>query len=127
MAEAVLDASAVLADLHREPGGDAARAAAPTALISAVNLAEVISQLRRHGVPEHEAVSVIDRLGIEVTSAGKVSAIDAGALHAAHFRSGLSLADAFCLALGQETALPVLTADRNWAMLDVGVAVRLIR
>jgi ribonuclease VapC len=127
MAEAVLDASAVLADLHGEPGRDTVRAAALTALMSAVNFAEVISQLRRHGVPEPEALNTTERMGLEVVSADKPGAVDAGGLLGAHWRSGVSLADAFCLALGRERGLPVLTADRRWVTLDVGVEVRLIR
>jgi ribonuclease VapC len=127
MAEAILDASAVLADIHGEPGHEMVRASARTALMSAINFAEVISQLRRHGVPELEAVSTTERMGFEVVNADKLVAIDAGGLLGAHWRSGVSLADAFCLALGRERRLPVLTADRRWAALDVGVEVRLIR
>jgi PIN domain nuclease of toxin-antitoxin system len=31
------------------------------------------------------------------------------------------------MALGVERSIPVLTADRVWAMVDLGVEVRLIR
>jgi PIN domain nuclease of toxin-antitoxin system len=40
---------------------------------------------------------------------------------------GLSLADRACLALAKQRGLPVLTADRIWQTLDLGVAVVLIR
>jgi len=40
---------------------------------------------------------------------------------------GLSLGDRACLALGAARGLPVLTADRSWAELSIGVEVRLIR
>lgn len=40
---------------------------------------------------------------------------------------GLSLGDRACLALARREGLPVLTADRSWAKLDVGVEVVLIR
>jgi PIN domain nuclease of toxin-antitoxin system len=40
---------------------------------------------------------------------------------------GLSLGDRACLATGLRLGLPVLTADRSWANLDVGVTIRLIR
>ena len=40
---------------------------------------------------------------------------------------GLGLGDRACLALGLRRGLPVLTAERQWAGLDLGVAVNLIR
>jgi len=39
----------------------------------------------------------------------------------------LSLGDRACLALGERLGLPVVTADRAWADLDLDVAVSLIR
>ena len=41
--------------------------------------------------------------------------------------AGISLADRACLALAQELNLPVLTADRAWISLGIGVEIRLIR
>lgn len=41
--------------------------------------------------------------------------------------AGLSLADRACLALAKSLSLPVLTADRAWAALQVGVVVEVIR
>jgi PIN domain nuclease of toxin-antitoxin system len=42
-------------------------------------------------------------------------------------QAGLSLGDRACLALGLTRGLPVLTADRVWAQLDVGVEVVVCR
>lgn len=40
---------------------------------------------------------------------------------------GLSLGDRACLALGLRLKLPVITADRSWVGLRLGVTVREIR
>ena len=40
---------------------------------------------------------------------------------------GLSLADRACLALGQRLNLPVYTADRVWAQLQLSIPIHLIR
>jgi ribonuclease VapC len=127
MVDAVLDASAALADLHNEPGREVVRAVAPTSVMSAVNFAEVVSQLILHGMPPHEAGSVTHLLRFEVVNVDEQTASAAGALHARTRRSGISLADAFCLALAQELCLPAFTTDRAWATLDLDVEVRLIR
>jgi PIN domain nuclease of toxin-antitoxin system len=37
------------------------------------------------------------------------------------------MADAFCLALAKDRGWPVLTTDRVWKTLDLGVEVTLIR
>jgi ribonuclease VapC len=39
----------------------------------------------------------------------------------------LSLGDTVCIAMGRLLDLPVLTTDRIWTELDLGVEVRLIR
>ncbi len=49
MAEAVLDASAVLAAMLGEPGAEEVRAALPAALLGSVNAAEVVTKLIRYG------------------------------------------------------------------------------
>jgi len=40
---------------------------------------------------------------------------------------GLSICDRACLALAKRLGLPVVTADREWVSLDLGVVVTLIR
>jgi PIN domain nuclease of toxin-antitoxin system len=41
--------------------------------------------------------------------------------------AGLSLGDRACLALGEGLGYPVITADRVWASLDLGIEVVVIR
>ena len=41
--------------------------------------------------------------------------------------AGLSFGDRSCLALASRLGVPVLTTDRAWAKVDVGVPIELIR
>jgi ribonuclease VapC len=40
---------------------------------------------------------------------------------------GLSLADRACLALAKRLDIPIVTADRDWADLNLGITLQLIR
>jgi ribonuclease VapC len=127
MPDFVLDASAILADLHGEPGGDLVRASMRGSVMSAVNLAEVITKLIDHGMTAEQASSLSDQLSCEVLDADRRRAASSGALHAETRRTGVSLGDRFCLALAKELNLPALTADRRWKALGLGIEVQLIR
>ena len=127
MSEVVLDASAVLAFLTREPGLEAVRQALPTSALSAVNLTEVVTRLLDLGFPPNEVRGHVERLFMDVVSLDEDLAMDAGFLREATRGRGLSLGDRACLALARQRGVPVLTADRNWQHIDVGVEIRLIR
>lgn len=71
--------------------------------------------------------SVVGALDIEIAIVGPAQAAGAANLRLATRPLGLSLGDRFCLALGLERNLPVITADRAWAGLDLGVEIQLIR
>jgi len=123
----VVDSSALLARLHREPGAEVVAPYLSAALVSAVNLAEVGARLADGGMPEKVARQAIESLGVSVAPFDEDLAYASAALRLATRRRGLSLGDRACLALALERSLPVLTADRAWAELDIGVEVRLIR
>lgn len=125
---AVLDASALLALLGSEPGGErVASAVAAGALIGAANLSEVVAKLVDGGVPQDEAVDALAGLGLQVPSFDQNLAYLAGSLRPATRSRGLSLGDRACLALGLREGLPVLTADRHWEGLVAGLRVEFIR
>jgi len=126
MSDVVLDSSAVLALLADEPGSDEVEAALPGALLSAVNLAEVVAKLSERGMPAEEATSLICSIGVEVADFDADQATRSGGLRASTRIAGLSLGDRACLALAQARKLPVLTADAAWARLD-NLDIRLIR
>jgi PIN domain nuclease of toxin-antitoxin system len=125
--EVVLDSSAILAQLHGEPGADRVEAVLPGAAISAVNFAEVITKLLDEGLTPSEAESATEQLRCEVVEADKHRSSLAGLLHQKTRRTGVSLGDRYCLQLAMELGVPVLTTDRRWASLGLGVDIVLIR
>ncbi|MEK6602913.1 MAG: type II toxin-antitoxin system VapC family toxin [Nitrospirota bacterium] len=127
MKETVLDATALLALLQEEPGAETVAEAIPQSSISAINLAEVVGKLVDAGMPEEAVRTALAGLGIEVIPFDEDLAYRTGLLRPLTRPYGLSLGDRACLALGQRLGRPVLTADRVWASLKVGVKVRVIR
>ena len=123
----VADASAILAMLDREPGHQRVAAALPATVMSTVNLAEIVTNLINKGIPAADARRTTESLEIETVPLDRELALATGALREVTRSHGLSLGDRACLALGRHLALPVLTADRAWVELDVGVEVQLIR
>lgn len=127
MPEAVIDASALLALLNAEPGADTVAQALPGAVISAVNLSEVVAKLSQAGLPEKAVRQALQPLGPSVEPFEEEQAYQAGLLHAATRRLGLSLGDRACLSLAQKLGVTALTADKTWAQLSPGASIRVIR
>lgn len=123
----VADASAVIALLAGEPftGFEPSRLA--NASISAVNLSEVLTRLHEIGMPESASASALARLNLRVIAFDESQAWATARLRPVTRHAGLSLGDRACLALGNHLGCPVVTADRAWARLDVGVGIVLIR
>ncbi len=130
----VLDASALLAYLLAEPGGDVVRdaLAEQAAVMSAVNWAEVLSRLASAGADPYEVAQRVaseaalgDVLTVVALTGSDGPAI--AGLRPTTRHLGLSLADRACLALAQRLELPVVTTDRAWAKLQIGVEIRLVR
>ena len=123
----VLDASAVLALLYDEPGKDVVMAHALGAHLLSVNLAEVLSRVIDKGSDPDHVEGILARLRFEIVPFGRDLAVAAARLRVPTRHIGASLGDRACLALGGATGLPILTADRQWAKLDLGLDIRLIR
>lgn len=125
--EIVADASAVLALLKQEPFGRFDPGRLVRATISAVNLFEVLQKLSAGGLSDSEADDAVAALDLQVAPFDEAQARTAARLWPQTRRAGLSLADRACLALGLRRGSPVVTADRIWASLDVGVEILLVR
>jgi ribonuclease VapC len=126
----ILDASALIAFLHNEPGAEAVvDAITATAAVSVVNWAETLSKVAADG---DDPQQVADSLQTSDSPLILEPLTDADCVEIARLRPltkahGLSLADRACLALAKRLEIPVVTADRDWADLNLGTTVQLIR
>lgn len=127
MADVVLDASALLALLNAEPGSEEVERTIPGAAISTVNLSEVVAKLAEAAMPGDAVRAVLGGIELEVHPFDIEAAYRAGMLRVQTRALGLSFGDRACVALGLQLGAPVLTTDRDWKSLDVGVVVRAIR
>ena len=124
----VLDASAVLAVLNREPGAEnLTPELLGTCAISAVNLAEIQGKLIDWGLSPDQAWAATRSAVNEAVDFSTQHARIAGNLIAQTRPLGLSLADRACLALALDLKAPVYTADRSWKKLKLGLRIHLIR
>jgi ribonuclease VapC len=123
----VLDASAILAVLNREPGADAAIAEIDNAIVSTVNYAEVASKLIEKGRDRHAVKEAIHGLGVQIADFDQDLADRTGELRPLTRHRGLSLGDRACIALAEREGAPVLTADHRWRDVIPTIEVRLFR
>ena len=109
----VVDASALLAFLQGESGADAVEEVlARGAECSAVNWSEVAQKVRAGGGDWPLAAALLSSYGLRVRDATVDDAERAAALW--RRGSGLSLAERFCLALGDRLDATIWTADTAW-------------
>jgi ribonuclease VapC len=123
----VVDASAVIALLVGEPFTRFDANHLSNALISTVNLSEILARMPELGVPEDATAAAVSGLALRIVIFDEAQARTAARLRALTRQAGLSLGDRACIALGHARSSPVITADRAWASLDLGVEVILIR
>lgn len=125
---AVLNASALLALLFREQGADFVVEALEDAVMSTVSWSEVLQRLAQRGTRSNASIeTALGALGLRLEPFGQVDAVLTAALWERGRVVGLSLGDRACLALAGRLDAVALTADRDWAGLDIGIKVRLVR
>lgn len=125
--EYVLDASALLAWLHGEPGGEVVEPLLHLAVISSVNWAEVLQRSIARGVHIERMQADVEALGLQILPFTALDAERVSQLYQRTQPQGLSLGDRACLALAQRLNLPALTTDRAWGELDLGIEIQMLR
>lgn len=123
MNSVVLDSSALLALLCKEPGTELVLKHLANALICTVNLAEVYSKAVEKRIGLEATRQTIGNFSMKLIPFDEELAFVAGGLREPTRSLGLSLGDRACLAAGITQRLPVLTAEKEWknAGLDVEV------
>lgn len=129
MSSVVLDASAALAMILGESGGNRVmallRAQKTAVVMSSVNWCETLTRLQRDS-PIVDAKKLTSMLpGIEVVAFGQSEAEVAAELAK---RSGaLSLGDRACLALAFTRKATAWTTDKIWTRVQLGVPIEILR
>jgi len=127
MSKVVLDASALMALLRNEPGSDKVQSRLADAVISTVNLSEVLAKAAEASTEFDAVKAALWGLPLSVIPFDERQAEIAASLRPVTRSLGLSLGDRCCLALGIAEALPVMTTDRDWSKLQLGVKIHVIR
>ena len=121
----VLDASALLALLQREPGGESV--VLEGRVMNSVNFAEVVQKSVGKGKPVDTLLEELTLLGLNVTPFSPEEGFTAGELYPKTKGAGLSLGDRACLATAYLLGGVAVTADGDWVKVEHGVELRLIR
>jgi ribonuclease VapC len=129
MTAAVLDASALLALILGEPGGEKVKGVLTDCAMTAVNLGEVVGHFARIGSPEADIRLMLDPLPFVRVALDEELAFIAGLMLPATRPAGLSFGDRACLALANRLGVRALTADRASQCIGraVGVEIEFIR
>lgn len=123
----VLDASALLAYLQGEPGGDVVEGVLAVAVMSSMNWAEVVQKSLAAEVNVDGMREDLEALGLEIVPFTPEDGEMAGRLWLQTRQVGFSLGDRACLSLGMRLDVPILTSDRVWATIGLALDVQVIR
>lgn len=127
----VLDASALLAFVQREPGAELVEQVLDLSVISSVNWSEVAQKAASRGAAVETLRRQLEALGLAIVPFAAADAERTAELWPAGRPAGLSLGDRACLALAGLLGTPALTTDGAWAELALresfGVEVELLR
>ncbi len=125
-----MDASAAVAYLLKEPGGQLVRRNLSSSIITSVNLIEAMRRLRRE-LTDAQVQKVCATFTAKIAGVEDVIAADVltGARIYADYQKShnISLGDAVCLAVGLRLGFEVWTTNLIWAALPDAGKIKVIR
>ena len=127
MTKIVFDSSAILALLKIESGHEIVSKNLEQAVVSSVNFCEVVTFLSKKTTKQDEMIKFLTETFDCIEDFNIEQAIIAGSFIKITKDYGLSLGDRACLALAKYKNIPVLTADKSWSKLNLGIKIKLIR
>jgi ribonuclease VapC len=128
----VIDTSAIIALLNQEKGFEVIERELGNAIVSSVNFSEAITVANRE-IFENDKTFRIGGINLlrntfpHIIDFNIEQAIIAASFDEITKKYGLSLGDRACLALAKYKNYSVLTGDRVWKELELGIDIRLIR
>ena len=127
MTKIVFDSSAILALLKMESGHEIVSKNLEQAVVSSVNFCEVVSFLSKKTQKQDEMIKFLTETFDCIEDFNIEQSIIAGSFISVTKDYGLSLGDRACLALAKYKNIPVLTADKAWTKLNLGIKIKLIQ
>jgi ribonuclease VapC len=126
--EYVMDSTALIAVVYREPGFERVVEILDKSAISAVNLAEIINKLVLRGSPAEEVQDLLRPLKLQVEDWSEDLAYRSAEFTPFTKSHGLSLGDRACLTLAKQLRATAVTSDRAWRRIpSLGVRVMMFR
>ncbi len=113
----VLDSSAILAVLNQENGAEKALRFFADAIVSNVNVAEILTKSIENGHSKDTAIEAFNLLQIKIVDFDFEQAAKAAELRPLTKHLGLSLGDRSCIALAILQNATAVTADKEWKKL----------
>ena len=121
MKRVVLDTSALIAFLRVEPGAEVTAKHMLFAAISAVNLSEVLEACVHKELAVAKVLALLKNWRVEIVPFDVEHAHIAAELK--WQANELTVSGRACLALARSRGIPVLTLNREWSKLDLGMEI----
>ena len=123
----VLDASALIALVHREPGWEVVQAVLGHSVVCAIHLTEAMGKLIRKGGEPRRVERYLRALPMPIRPWDAALAWESLDMAPLAWTHGISLGDRACLALARHLDAVAMTSDTAWANLNLKVRVVLFR
>ena len=119
----VFDSSAIIALLQQEEGSEIVANSMKGGIMSSLNYSEVVAVLARK-MPRETIVTLLAKLISEIVPFDEDQAVEVGIFYRKTKSAGLSMGDRACITPAKLPKIPVLTADKEWAKLNLGVEIK---